>query len=114
MKKVLLFILFAACAFVGFQGYKYYDDRYNGSPYYVQVTQAPKEERQKSDDGQDMGLGYVYNFDAKSPEGKTRHLEVIEYQKPLPQNSWVKVTASKQIVNNVEVIDVKDVPVTAK
>lgn len=114
MKKILLVILVAALAFIGYQGYKYYDDRYNGKPYYVQVTQQPKQERQKADNGEDMGMGYVYNFTAKAPDGTSRTLEVIEYDKPLAQGAWIKITASKTIVNKVETISVNDVPAQAK
>lgn len=114
MKKILSLLLLIAILFIGFKGYNYYNDRYNGSPYYTQVLDAPKEERQKSDDGQDMGMGYVYNFDAKDPKGRTRTLEVIEYRKPLPENAWIKITASKKIVNNVEIVSATDVPAAAK
>ncbi|MCW0953747.1 YxeA family protein [Weissella ceti] len=114
MKKILALLLLAAVLFVGFKGYNYYNDRYNGSPYYVQVLDAPKEERQKSDDGQDMGMGYIYNFTAKDPKGQPRNLEVVEYRKPLPENAWIKITASKKIVNNVEIVAAADVPTLAK
>ena len=114
MKKILSLLLLVAILFIGFKGYNYYNDRYNGAPYYVQVLDAPKEERQKSDDGKDMGLGYVYHFTAKDSKGHSRNLEVIEYSTPLPEKAWIKITASKQIVNNVEVISVTEVPASAK
>lgn len=114
MRKTILFILLAVVSLTGFFGYKYYDASHNGTPYYAMVTNASEIERPLSDDDQESVLRYDYQFNAKDSEGVPRELDVIAHMRPLTEGTWLKITASKLFVNNVEAISAREVPSQAK
>jgi len=97
-------------------GKQYYDNRYVGKDYYTMVPLDYNitPETIYSDNGNDMGLGVKYKITAYNEQGEAKAVEFTVFDDPgaeLPQpGTYLRISASEQIVLNWKVIEKRDVP----
>ncbi|MDR2524289.1 MAG: YxeA family protein [Candidatus Nomurabacteria bacterium] len=115
MVIVIAVVVVAALAIVG---KNYYDSRYVGKDYYTVVPADfdATPETIYSASGDDMGKGKEYKLTAYNDQGEAKSVEWYIYtaDSSLPQpGTYLRVSASQQIVTGWNLINEGDVPAKA-
>lgn len=121
MKKTTLYIiavvLIGLGAFVAIKGKDYYEHRYVGTDYYVQIpsNQDMEVEDILDSNGKKQAVGKNYRltgYDAKGNE-KVLDFSVTGEQHLLKPNTFLKISASEEIVLKIYSIEKSEIPPTA-
>jgi uncharacterized protein (TIGR01655 family) len=112
---IALIVILIVIGFVGIKGKEYYDDRYVGTDYYLQipVDQDMTLETMHSNNGEDVGTGKEYKLIAYNEDGESKTVEFSVYGDEtalLKPGTYLKVTASNQIVLKEKIISREEVP----
>lgn len=119
MKKRVMIIVFivsaVGIALIGVFSKSYYDNRYVSATYYVKVpaNQETTYEDILDMNGNKVDTGRNYRFTAYSEtkEKKTVEFSIVgKNEKLLEPNEYLKVEASKQVVNGWQRVEKQDVP----
>lgn len=119
MKKLILLIVILLAvllvAAVAIWGKQYYENRYVGTDYYAMVPLDfdVTPEMRYTMNGEEAGLGKVYELTAFNLQGEAKTVEVNIYddRHTFPQpGEFLYISASKQLVVGWHITDEKDVP----
>ena len=121
---IVLVVVAALVVIVAVWGKQYYEARYVGADYYTMIpldydmTQKPR----YSMKGEDVGTGIEYKLTAYNEQGEPRQISFIVYseesglssgvKQPQP-GTYLRVSASKQLVVGWGVIEENEVPTAA-
>lgn len=121
MKKPIILVIVAGVltlsAFLVYKGKEYYDNRYVGSDYYAQL---PSDQSMEVEDildasGKKQDVGRNYRVVAFDESGNERVLEftVTGENNLLKPNTFLRISASTQIVLETHVIQESEIPAKA-
>lgn len=117
MKKIIGLITLVLLAFLGFQGYSYWNSTYNGKVAYALVPDKVPQKKVTVDDSgvvQEGLFSYNYNFDFVKEDGshETMSFELTgENPTPFAPDTVVEAKVSeKRVVEGPNTVSEKNVP----